>query len=234
MTSFITNWLRTKAISLIIAQVKAWLFSQKWYRDLLMKIMPKLRLSTYYSEPNNENYKRWGALCRKGYKHLQPGDIILTLDNKKIASMIISKATADKDGGKEFVPSHAALCVAKDPESSFEVAEMTHHDFTESTWEDVCYESTRVVIIRCIDWDEDYIKNQVIPTCLSFDDKKYDIEFQQGKEELICSELVYFSDPERRLDVDLDPVIGFDPYISPMGLLNGRNIEVIWDSKQEK
>lgn len=195
--------------------------------------MPYLRVSTYYALPSNPHYEKWGALAERGYEKLQPGDIILALDEKKLASIIIGQATAEEDPNSyPFVPSHAALCVSKN--RTFEVAEMTHLDYTKSTWHDVCYEATRVVIIRCDDFDKDYIKNVLIPTSLSFDGKKYDVKFAQGIDELICSELVYFSDKEHRLDVSLDPVLGFQPYISPVGLLKAKNCKVIWDSDLEK
>ena len=227
------KWLKGEGLRLLVSNILAWLYAQQWFHNFMIKVVPKLRLSTYYAEPTNKNYIKWGALARKGYKHLQPGDIILALDEKKLSNIIIGKATAKyADGEVPFVPSHAALCVAK--KSDFEIAEMTHHHYTKSTWEDVCYEATRVVIARCKDWDQSYVQKKVIPECLSFKDKKYDVIFDQGKKELICSELVYFADVERRLDVNLDPILGFKPYISPVGLLKGKNVEIIWDSEQEK
>jgi hypothetical protein len=197
-----------------------------------MRIVPFLRLSFYYSRPSNKKYPTWGPLAFKGHQILQPGDIILSLDNKKLLTFIIGKATADNNPDLyPFVPAHAALCVDKD--SIFEVAEMTHHDYTKSTWLDVCSEATRVVILRCNDFDQDYIKNVLIPTCLSFKDKKYDVKFIQGIAELACSEMVYFSDAEHRLDVKLDPIMGLAPYISPVGILNAKNCKVVWDSDLE-
>ena len=208
-----------------------WFMKTRFYKWLLLSVIPFMRLSTYYSEPANEKFLKWGALARRGYKHLEPGDIILTIDNKKLGSAIIGAATSERTNDYSFTPSHAALCIAKDED--FEIAEMTHHHFTKSTWEDVCYESTRVVILRCKAWDEYYINKILIPECLSFENKKYDTSFSMGVEELICSELVYFADKERRLIVDLDPILGFKPYISPMGLYKSRNCSVIWDSEQE-
>lgn len=234
MTKFLTRWVKNKAIGIIVAQIKAFLFSQSWYTNLMVNIIPKLRMTTYYALPTNKKFEKWGALARIGHKHLKAGDILLALDEKKLSSKVIGNATAKfGDGEVDFVPSHAALCVEASYDSKFEVAEMTHLDYTKSTWEDICFEATRVMIVRCTDWDEKYIKEKVIPTCLSFEDKKYDLKFEQGMKELICSELVYFSDPEKRLKVNLDPVLGFDPYISPVGLLKGKNVEIIWDSNKE-
>ena len=209
-----------------------WMMRRSFFHFIVMRIVPFLRFSLYYSRPSNEKYISWGALAHKGYQKLEPGDIILSLDAKKLLTFIIGKATADNNPDLyPFVPAHAALCVSKNGE--FEVAEMTHHNYTKSAWMDVCSEATRVVIIRCKDFDQDYINNVLIPKCLSFKDKKYDVKFIQGIDELACSEMVFFSDVEGRLQVNLDPIMGLDPYISPVGLLNAKNCDVIWDSDLE-
>ena len=221
----------SKRFKKIKLEILFWIISQKWYRWIMMNVIPYIRLTTYYALPENPDYDKWGALMNKGYESLQPGDIILAIDKEKLTTKVIGGATAEFGQGEVlFVPSHAALCVSKD--GKFEVAEMTHTNFTQSTWSDICYEATRVVILRCVHWDKDYINKQVIPTCKSFKDKKYDVKFHQGADELICSELVYFSDPERRLDVSLDPILGFDPYISPVGLLKAKNCVLVWDSNK--
>jgi hypothetical protein len=220
-----------KKLKKLKMEIIFWIIKQKWYQWLMINVVPFLRFSTYYALPSNNEFLKWGSLCRRGYKHLQPGDIILTVDDKKLGSMVIGGATADHVGETNFIPSHAALCVGKGED--FEVAEMTHHHFTESAWEDVCFESTRVVILRCKAFDEHYIKEVLIPTCKSFKDKKYDVTFSMGIETLICSELVYFADKERRLIVNLDPILGFKPYISPLGLYKAKNCFVVWDSDEE-
>jgi hypothetical protein len=123
-----------------------------------------------------------------------------------------------------------ALCVKKDPFVPFEIVEMTHLDYTHSTWEDITRQSTRVVIARCKDWSTEYIEQVLIPSAMSFQDRKYDDRFQMGAETLACSELIYFSDVAGKLDVSLKPIIGGKPYITPVGLILGKNIEIIWDS----
>ena len=202
------------------------------YNWIMKKVIPFIRFSTYYALPENKDFIQWGALERRGYKYLKPGDLIFTIDNKKLASKIIGSATKNV-GGKQpyFMPSHVALCV--DLNSEFEIAEMTHHDYTKSTWNDVCRESTRVVIGRCKDWDEAYIQNTIIPMALSFKNKKYDNAFVMGIDSLACSELPYFADLEHRAKVNLQPVIGEQPYITPVGWVLGENIEIIWDSNLE-
>ena len=193
-----------------------------------------MRLTTDYARPNNSKYRQWGALERQGYIFLQPGDIIFTIDEKKVVAKIIGKATKELGGVVPlFVPSHACMCVGKGRELDFEIAEMTAKGFTRSTWEDVVRESTRVVIARCTNFDEKYIEEIVIPKVLSFKDKLYDEKFQMGEDTLACSEMVYFGDVEKRLQADIRPLIGTNPYITPVGLLIAPNIKIIWDSYAE-
>lgn len=199
----------------------------KW---LMTKVIPYIRFTTYYSHPSNSTHEKWGGLWQKGYKLLQPGDYILTIDDKKLTTGFIQLVSENEEEGA-FSPSHAEQCLSKDEE--FETAGMTHTNFTRSTFSDVCYESTRIVIMRCDDYDQEYIDMQVIPTCKSFKNKKYDTVFRHGAEDLACSELIYYSDPERRLDVSLEPLIGDVEYISPLGLYKAKNAKVVWDSDLE-
>jgi len=156
----------------------------------------------------------------RGYRLLQPGDIVLTNDAWKLTSFLIPG-----------VWTHAALCVTRD--SEFEIAEMTHTDFTRSTFFDLCKEATRVAILRCADWDAEYIP-KVIQKCLSFGKVKYDITFGQGPEALYCSELIIESDVEHRLKASNEDIHGLGmPYISPNGIFKSENIVVVWDSDNE-
>jgi hypothetical protein len=153
---------------------------------------------------------------------LQPGDIILTKDKKKLTTLLI---------GGEFT--HAAVCVGKygtDQYPSFEVAEMTHHHFQTSHFFDLCKEADTVVIMRCPQWTDEY-KQQFIEKCLSFKNAKYDVEFNLGIEQLYCSELVYQSDFKHTLDLNLEDIAGLGTkYISPTGLYKSPSLVLIWNS----
>lgn len=191
-----------------------WLMETKIYNYMLLHVVPFIRFTMYYT-----SFKGWKY--HQGYKLLQPGDILLTQDKKKLTTIII---------GGEY--SHAALCVSKD--GVFEVAEMTHTHYTKSCFFDICKEADKVAILRCVDWDEEY-KKKVIETCLSFSDAIYDNRFQFGVKTLYCSELVYLADFEKRLDVSLEDLAGIGrPYISPYGLYKAKNVEIIWEAHLAK
>lgn len=180
----------------------------------VMDKIPFVRFCLYYTSTRGQEYKR-------GYSILHAGDIILTRDNWKLTTFLIPG---------EFP--HAALCVSKG--GDFEVAEMTRVGFRESEFYDICHESDRVVILRCEDWDDDYIE-KVVEACLSLKGTDYDIKFELGIKNLYCSELVVASDPDKRLKVSYKDLMGIGrPYISPMGIYNAENIEVVWDSKEYK
>jgi hypothetical protein len=215
-------------------KIQYWFTGTSLYHFYMKRLGPIMRLTTDYSRPDNKKFHQWGALERKGYIYLQPGDILFTVDNKKVVAKIIGNATKDLGEVKPlFVPSHAAMCVAKDKNEPFEIAEMTMKGFTRSTWEDLTRESTRVVIARCTDFDDNYIEEKVIPKVLTFTEKKYDERFVMGEDTLACSELVYFGDVEQRLKADIRPLIGTSNYITPVGLLIAPNIKIIWDSDAE-
>ena len=227
----------------------------KFYSWLVRDVIPYIRFSTYYALPSNPNFLKWGALANKGYAKLDIGDIILTVDDKKLTTKIITAATA-RDKKLDFVPSHAAICVSKD--GKFEVAEMTHSDFTKSTWNDICYESTHVKIIKCGSWSKEYIQGMMtlIPYLESV---KYDQLFKMGVESLSCSELPYAMDaiwnyalknnlpapeaieavrklgtfPPAKAKVDLAPVVGNEDYISPLGWYMAEDAIEKWDSDNE-
>lgn len=199
---------------------------RKWYKRILFRYMqtrfhfwllkyfiPYIRFTTYYTSLRGWKYFR-------GYQKLQPGHIILSVDKNKGTTLLI---------GGEFP--HASLCVDKN--SEWEVSEMTHLDYTKSTFFDICKEADRVVILRCTDWDEVYIE-EVIKRCKSFQNAVYDVEFKLGVMALYCSELVYQSDYEHRLQVSLEDIAGIGrEYISPTGIYKALNVEVVWDSDDE-
>ena len=191
-----------------------WLMNTRAYGWLLKHVIPYIRFTTYYTSLRGAKYK-------EGYAKLRAGHIILTLDKKKLTSMLIPGGFA-----------HAALCLSK-AAGSYEIAEMTHTDYTKSYFFDICKESDRVVILKCTDWDAAYTK-KVVAKCRTFEDATYDVKFGFGIKALYCSELVYQADFEYRLDVDLEDLAGLGrEYISPTGLYHAKNVKVVWDSDED-
>ena len=189
------------------------LFESPIYKWLILKVFPYVRFTCYYTSFRGWKYHR-------GYDLLMPGDIILTNDKWKLTSFLVPGEWT-----------HAALCISKD--GNFEIAEMTHTNFTRSTFFDLCRESTRVMILRCRDWDLPYLF-KVIAECLTFAEAEYDIRFEEGPTALYCSELVVASDPEKRLQVSMEDVLGLGMlYISPTGISKAKNVDIIWDSNNE-
>lgn len=181
------------------------------FRWLLKDVIPYIRFTTYYTSLRGNKY-------HKGYELLKAGHILLTLDRKKLTSLLIPG---------DF--SHAAFCVGKHPEL-YEVAEMTHQDYCKSHFFDICKEADRVVILECPDFSNGYIQ-LMIEKCKSFEGAVYDTDFSLGVEALYCSELVYQSDFKRILQVDLSDIAGLGrPYLSPDGLYAAKNVKIVWDS----
>ena len=195
-------------------KILLWFMETKLYNYLVIQVVPYIRFSLYYT-----SFKGWKY--HQGYALLRPGDIILTQDKKKLTTLII---------GGEY--SHAALCVSKN--GIFEVAEMTHTHYTKSCFFDICHEADKVAILRCYDWDQEYI-TKVIEKCNTFEDALYDNQFKIGIKTLYCSELVYQADFERRLIVNLEDLAGLGrEYISPFGLYQAKNVDIIWTASAAK
>jgi len=169
----------------------------------------------YYTSFRGWKYKR-------GHKLLQPGHILLCIDSQKLTTKLI---------GGTFT--HAALCISKDDPDSGEIAEIVASGMEMAEFFDICRESTRVVIGKCTKWDIDYT-HKVIAKCKTFSGVDYDTSFGFGVKSLYCSELIYHSDYEHRLEVKLDDIAGLGiKYISPTGILNSPNFEIVWDSDEE-
>ena len=195
----------------IMRRVLVWLTNTKLYAWLLTSIIPYIRFSLYYPKIRGDKYSQ-------GYRFLQRGSIILTRDNKKLTSLLI---------GGEF--SHAAFCVGES-DRQYQIAEMTHTNYTKSWFFDLCKEADRVVILECIDFDPPYIE-AMVARCKSFEDVKYDLQFKLDVKALYCSELIYECDFEGRLDLDLEDLRALGrKYISPDGLYHAKNAYVVWDS----
>ena len=111
---------------------------------------------------------------------------------------------------------------------------MSHENYRKSHFFDICKESDRVVILRCKDFDKEYI-TRMIKKALSFSKAKYDSSFDLGIKALYCSELIYQADIEKRLKISLEDLAGIgQPYISPTGLYKSKNCSVVFDSNDYK
>ena len=81
-----------------------WLMNTELFAWLLKHIVPYIRFTTYYTSLR-------GAKYHSGYEKLKPGHILLTIDKKKLTSLLIPGTFA-----------HAALCVSKGNGVGYEVA----------------------------------------------------------------------------------------------------------------
>ena len=193
-------------------KITLWFMQTKLYAWLVKKVIPYIRFTTYYT-------KMRGYLYHQVYDSIQPGDVILTTDNSKLTTVLIPGEWA-----------HAAFCVSRD--KNFEVAEMTHTDYTKSTVADLCFEADRVAVFRCTHKNfNDKYKDLVIEKCKSFEGTPYDNQFELGVKALACSELVWASDYKQLFGLDLSDIAGLGrPYISPTGISKGDNLECVFDT----
>ena len=185
----------------------------KLYSYLCKHVIPYIRFSLYYPKFTGIDFKQ-------AQKLIKPCDIILTTDKKKLTSFLIPG-----------VIDHAVLYLGE--QGTFDLVEMTHENYKQGYLFDVCKESDRIIIIRCLHFDDNY-KYQMIEKALSFKDAVYDYDFEFGVKSLYCSELIYHSDFEHRIKVDLSDIVGLGrQYISPSGLLYSPSVWCVYDSEYE-
>lgn len=209
------TWLKRKIAYAIVAS--------EFYTNLLEKVIPYIRLTTYY--PRFPRFK-----FQSLYDMVQVGDILLTNDYRKLTTLLIPGDWA-----------HAAIVVGKGIDK-IEVVEMTHVGFHKTDIHKVCAESERVRIKRVNDprWDaEKFVEN-----AWKHEGSKYNFAFLAKEKKdprnkngdkmhrsNYCSQLVTQADEDNILDVNWDDLAGLGvPYISPDGLDKGKNLDTIYDT----
>ncbi len=96
-------------------KILVWLMNTDFYEWLCIRVIPYIRFTTYYTSLR-------GAKYQEGYSRLKSGHIILTVDKKKLTSLLIPGTFA-----------HASLCLVKsETPDVYEIAEMTHTNFVSS------------------------------------------------------------------------------------------------------
>ena len=186
-----------------------WLMNTQFYKKLLMKVIPYIRFTTYYTKLNGKCY-------HKIYDIVEPGDVILTIDKKKLTTMLIPG---------EF--SHAGMVISKNGE--WETSEMTHNNYDKTCIFDMVKMSDRIVVMR--PQLPLSVITKAIEKCKSLEGADYDTSFSLGVEALYCSELVYESYENNILGVNIDDLLGLGkPYISPSGLYTAKNLIVVLDT----
>lgn len=177
-------------------------------------------------------------MFQKLYEVLEPGDILFSIDYKKLTSKFI---------GGEW--SHVGICVDKGP-GKVEVIEMTHEDFHQTDFFHFCKESERVGIGRIDDprWTPKY-RDDFIRGVWREKDSKYNHTFR-AKEKYdprkhgptnkngvkihkfnYCSQLPMVADKSDIIDANWEDLAGLGvPYISPTGLYRAKNMKHVADS----
>lgn len=196
------------------------------YNWLLRRIVPRIRFSLYY--PHFTGRQFWN-----GYYVLTYGDILLSRDSRKLSSYLIPGSMP-----------HAAVLVENwwkrdrawfPREQKGEIVEAVAEGVRLTTWFEFCHESDRVMILRCIDWGEEYALGTIIPKALELVGTPYDNQFHFDSKAMYCSELPYHCDIEHRAKVNTKDLFGLGyKYVSAQDWLDAENVKVVWDSDWEK
>lgn len=199
-----------------MSKLALWFIKTRFYKWLLFKIIPFIRFSVYYAPIRGNKY-------HAGYKLLEPGDIILTDDEKKLTSILIK--------GKF---SHLAVCVDKGPDCEYEIAEMTNKNFTKSWFFDICKEASRVVILRNPRWGDGY-KMQFCDRVKAEDKSLYDGQFENDDNENACVELPIKGDYLKTIRIEPEFIKLLNRHFpTPDSFYKSPDLITIWDSDNEK
>ena len=182
------------------------------YRWLMWYVVPHVRVSVCHTSMTSRKY-------RHGVMQMRRGDIILTTDNRALSTICVPGTHT-----------HALLCINR---SERMCAEMTHSGYGEIHVAKAFFHASRVVILRCPDWDESYI-DRVVTKCRSFAGTKYDTQFDLDPDEIYCSELPWQSDVEGRLLVVPSRAWGTGQLVVTPDNLAAANVDVVFDSDEEQ
>jgi len=197
------GWYRRRCLlSLRRGRLYAWLM---WY------VMPYARISVCHTSMTSEKYIQGAA-------QLRPGDIVLTTDNRALSTLCVPGDHT-----------HALLCIGRNDDEQMMCAQMTHAGYGEVTFAEACFHASRFVILRCPDFDWDYILKMIME-CGTFKGTPYDTDFAFNNGKSYCSELVYQADVERRLQVTLSRAWGTGQMVVTPDDLAAANVVIVFDS----
>lgn len=120
--------------------------------------------------------------------------------------------------------SHGALCI-----NDQQVAEMVGEGFRVVNLMDFVWHYSRVIVLSCMNWDEEYVADVVIPTCHKYEKVPYDHGFKPGARSLYCFELIEACDPDGRLHLQYESLFG-RKLITGDSILTAPNVHVVCDT----
>ncbi len=183
----------------------------------LRNVVRKLRLTTGLTRMNAKKYHAvWAAI--------RPGDVIMGTDNWKPGHR----------WGTPGLMAHGALCVRVNGLVEPLIAEMIDgggpgEDFNLISLSEFCYHYDRVLVLRCRDFTQTYIKDTVIPTCWAYSDAEYDRSFVLGNRSQCCFELPFVADKEGRMELVPRSFFGKKILIAD-SYIEAPNVDVIVDT----
>ncbi len=181
------------------------------YAWLMWWVVCRLRFSLCHTSMTSEKYI-------EGDSQIQDGDVVLATDNRALSTLCVPGTHT-----------HALLCIGQSPHGVMMCAEMTHTGYGEVAFAQACFHASRVVILRCPDFDSVYVRS-VVRACRVFKGTPYDTQFDLDDDEVYCSELPYHCDFERRLQVVPSRAWGTGQKVIKPDDLAAANVEVIYDS----
>ncbi len=188
------------------------------YGRLMYYVVARWRLSICHTSMTSDKFIA-------GLTRLRLGDIVVTTDKWALSTRCVP--------GNH---THALLCIGYiDLSGVMMCAEMTRDGYGEVAFAKAAFHASRVVILRCPDWDIDYIQD-VVEKCRAYKGAKYDTAFDPNPDDgdTYCSQLPWAADTERRLRVVPSRAWGTGQKVVTPDDLAASNVEVVYDSDKEQ
>lgn len=172
------------------------------YPYMATNVYPYIRFSTYHTSMTGKDM--W-----KGYDILQPGDIVLSQDNKKLTNII--------QLGSKY--KHVGLCISKNKDQEI-IHSKPKYGVHYVTFADFCFKADKVCILR--PKIENWKMNEIINNAKNKLGKPFDIFLNlNDNKRYACTELIYFADNKKYLNLPKNP--------RPDDFYNSHIFDVVWE-----
>ena len=161
---------------------------------------------------SNKLYK---TKYKKLYKKLKPGHIILTA-NKLSLGYFFTKSQNNLE--------HTCFCIDK-----MKIVGMHLNGYTVESFKELCLRNTRIVILECIDFSNNYIET-FIKEIKKYKNRSYNYQFDNNSENLSCIDLILKADIENRIKIFKKSKCNITGLYKVDCIYKASNIKVICDS----
>lgn len=196
----------------LLRRALIWAFSKKAVQIIILKVLPKIRLSTGYALVGWSDYMAVSIRA-------QPGDIIFSVDKSKLTSLLIPGYW-----------SHVGIVVKNDhDQDGVMIVEAVPPEVRETSLFEFCKCADEIMVLRPDVTNE--VREQAIFRAKYNIGREYDACFKIGPAALYCAELISYCFLQS-VKFDWSDLWGLGyPYLSPDGVADGEPMAVVYEKR---